>query len=66
MSHYIYILIINDRKTTLNDLFFSFENKRKMAAIVDDETQSIVVGTGNDRVAINLKQGPAVSGLTYI
>jgi len=37
-----------------------------MAAMYDDETQSIVVGTGNDRVAINLKQGLAVSGLTYI
>jgi hypothetical protein len=32
-----------------------------MAAVVNDDTQSIVVGTGNDRVAINLKQTPAVS-----
>jgi hypothetical protein len=34
-----------------------------MAAIIDDDTQSIVVGTGNDRVAINLKQGPTVSSI---
>jgi hypothetical protein len=32
-----------------------------MATVMDDDTQSIVVGTGNDRVAINLKQAPAVS-----
>lgn len=32
-----------------------------MAVIIDDDTQSIVVGTGNDRVAVNLKQSPAVS-----
>lgn len=32
-----------------------------MAAIVNDDTQSIVVGSGNDRVAINLRQTPAVS-----
>jgi carbonic anhydrase len=30
-----------------------------MAAIVNDDTQSIVVGSGNDRVAINLRQTPA-------
>jgi len=32
-----------------------------MAAIVNDDTQSIVVGSGSDRVAINLKQAPTVS-----
>jgi hypothetical protein len=31
-----------------------------MAVVVDDDTQSIVVGTGNDRVAVNLKQTPGV------
>jgi hypothetical protein len=35
-----------------------------MAAMIDDDTQMIVVGTGNDRVAINLKQTSAVSLLS--
>jgi hypothetical protein len=34
-----------------------------MAATFDEDTQSIVVGTGNDRVAVNLKQAPIVSYL---
>ncbi|CAF0810685.1 unnamed protein product [Rotaria sordida] len=29
-----------------------------MANVPDDDTQSIVVGTGNDQIAIHLKQGP--------
>jgi hypothetical protein len=33
--------------------------------MIEDETQSIVVGTGNDRVAINLKQGTTVSYIRY-
>ncbi len=35
-----------------------------MTAVMDDQTQSIVVGTGNDRVAVNLRQTPAVSSMS--
>ena len=34
-----------------------------MAAMMNDDTQSIVVGSGNDRVAVNLKQGSSVSDI---
>ena len=36
-----------------------------MAATVNNDTQSIVVGSGNDRVAINLKQAQTVSIMSF-
>lgn len=32
-----------------------------MAAMINNDTQSIVVGSGDDRVAVNLKQASSVS-----
>lgn len=37
-----------------------------MAAIINDDTQSIVVGSGDDRVAVNLKQASSVSDVQQV
>ncbi|CAF1378858.1 unnamed protein product [Adineta steineri] len=37
-----------------------------MAATINDDTQSIVVGNGSDRVAINLKQGPVDQSQSFL